>query len=1252
MAPGAPAPNPARRRERSAAPPGFAPAIWNLSLLCAGVVATLAVLVLFGWALQIDLLRRIVPGARPMPSEAAVVYLLASLSLVVYSRAPRGSRARRAAAVCATLVMVVGGAVLVEYVLGSGLGTDGLLFGDRLAAKVAYPGRPSADGALGFVLLGGALLLWDVRLGRWWPSNMLAWSSAALGLMALIGYATGAGSPVEFSEHQPISLSSTAALTILSIGFLLGRADRGEMALLASAGQGGLVLRRLLPVAIGLPVALATLTLAGQRLGLFSTAAGGWLFASAVTVVIGTLGWRVATALERSDEGRRLAAAASARLAAIVESTLSPEGVIETWNPAAQQLYGYTAQEAVGRSREMLWAPGWKPPELDAGDTMRLEARARHRDGSLFDVGATVSPVRNGDVIVGASSIVRDITERKRVDGELQRLAQAAQHGTDAVLSIDLEGRIRHWNPGAELLYGWRASEAVGCALRELLPVFGDESLDGMARMLAGETAYTFETQRRRKDGTIIDVRMTVSPWTVQGRVSGLSSVATDISERKRVDRAREQALTDLEEAQRTARVGSWSWDPTTDDADWSVQMFEIYGREPSRGPAIGEDFFAYVHPQDRQRLAAGYQTLHGRAGFELDYRIVADDGSLRTLHAIGHSDSARARFYQGTVQDVTELRAAELARTGAEERFRRAFDEAPIGMALISQDGRLEQVNTALGVICGRTCRELSEMRLGELLHPADADTAGEALRSLADGTIDQLALGLRIIPAAGSPLEILVNGTLLDNGPGQPKSVLCQFQDVTERKRYEERLQFMADHDPLTGLQNRRKFEAELDRHVGQVKRYGPEGALLMLDVDHFKSVNDTLGHSAGDELIVSIGSVIRGRLRSSDVLARLGGDEFAVLLPKADEEEAGRVAEALVAAVRANTALLCGERKKVTSSIGVAMFKTNPEELTGETIVIEADLAMYDAKEAGGDSYAFYATSEHQVSRTKARLTWVSRIEQALEDDRFALLAQPILDLRTGEVGQHELLLRMLDDHDNLIPPASFLYIAERFGLIAKLDEWVATRAIELIEQCPDLQLEVNISGRSLGNRKLLATIDDRLRASSIDPARLIFEVTETAAVANITHAQAFAQQLRDRGCRFALDDFGAGFGSFYYLKHLPFDYVKIDGEFVQHATSGQIDQLVIEAVVGIAQGLGKQTIAEFVADEPTQEMVARLGVDYAQGYHVGKPVPIAELLGHTPVHPFSRARRARDEARALTEAAGCDRPGAQAGAPRSG
>jgi len=1436
------------------------------SLRCAVFSAALSVLALVGWTLQIAIFRQLLPGLPPMKANTAVCYLLVSLSLVAYTRFAAGSGVRRIAAAAAVVVVLVGAATLAEYAFGLRLGIDQWLIRDHVAPHLPYPGRPSANAALGFGLLGMGLLCWEVRLGKFWVTNGLAWLAAALGVLAVIGYTTGVESLITFTARQHIALNSAAALAVLSLGFLLARSDRGEMALLASGGQGGIVLRRLLPVAIVLPVALGMLTLVGRELGLFTAAVGEWLFASVVTIALAVLGWMIAGAVDcadaqrsrvegvmravaetasdaivtvnatgvityanraleimfgydsavvgqpaailfpdaehearrrrlanllqlgdaeaigrigqltglrsdgrefpielsrgvweadgepvvaaiirdvserqraeqklrgllesapdaivvvnaegeivvanarveavfgyareelvgqpvellvpdrerqahraqrnpyfaslrtghvvsdphgrrkdgsefpveitlnpiQTDDGplvagairdvtdRREAEQATARLAAIVQSSadaiigLTPEGTIESWNAGAERLYGYKAQEAIDQSSTIL-----NPPEdagklqrvsaALAGDTVKFESDHLRRDGSPVEVGVTISPIRNGiGTITGVSCLSQDMSERKRAERELARLADAAEHGTDAVISIDLDARVRHWNRGAERLYGWSSEEAIGESLYELT-AFTDEPHREIAKMLAGEDVYQVETRRRRKDGVIVDVLLTISPWLADGQVVGVTGIAIDLTERKRVEQVREQALADLEEAQRIAKLGSWSWDPSADRTSWSGQMYEIFDRDPRDGPATGEEFVAYVHPDDRGRLADGYgRVFGGGPGFELDYRIIAGAGELRVLHANGRKDPVHPGCYHGTVQDVTEARNAELATRDAEERFRRAFEDAPIGMAVISQDGLLEHANLALGAICGRLRDELEGLRLRELLHPADVESIGEALLALAGGDIDQLASELRIIPAAGSPITVSIHGTVVRYGAGQPDRLLCQFQDITERKRFESQLQFMAGHDPLTGLLNRRKFEAELDRHVAYVKRYGSEGALLMLDIDHFKAVNDTLGHNAGDALIVSIAGVLRQRVRASDVLARLGGDEFAVLLPKADHAEATQVARVLVDAVRTSPALLGGERKKVTTSIGVAMFDATNETLSSEAALIEADLAMYDAKEAGRDGYAFFTTSEHRTSRTKARLTWMARIEQALELDRFALVAQPILDLHTGQLCQHELLLRMLDEHDDMIPPAAFLYIAERFGLIPRLDEWVVTHAIALIDQHPDLRLHVNISGKSLGDQRLLQAIDERLRASRIDPTRLIFEVTETAAVANITHAQSFAQRLRDHGCRFALDDFGAGFGSFYYLKHLPFDYVKIDGEFVQHAINGHIDQLVIEAVVRIAQGLGKETIAEFVTNGKTQRMVARLGVDYAQGYHIGKPGPIPELLSNT-------------------------------------
>ena len=270
------------------------------------------------------------------------------------------------------------------------------------------------------------------------------------------------------------------------------------------------------------------------------------------------------------------------------------------------------------------------------------------------------------------------------------------------------------------------------------------------------------------------------------------------------------------------------------------------------------------------------------------------------------------------------------------------------------------------------------------------------------------------------------------------------------------------------------------------------------------------------------------------------------------------------------------------------------------------------MYDAKEAGRDRFAVVSRDDARPDPIRARVSWLERIRGALADDRLVLHAQPIRNLRTGEIGHHELLLRMLGDDGELIPPAAFLPLAERFGLTREIDAWVTSSAIDLLAADPDdhRALEVNLAGPSLNDSSLLHLVEERLARLHVDPRRLIFEVTETAAVANIPMARRFAERLKLLGCRFALDDFGAGFGSFYYLKHLPFDYLKIDGEFVSDCLHNRTDQLVIESVVGIARGLGKETIAECVESAELEQFLRAQGIDHAQGFHIGRPVPIAD------------------------------------------
>ena len=368
-----------------------------------------------------------------------------------------------------------------------------------------------------------------------------------------------------------------------------------------------------------------------------------------------------------------------------------------------------------------------------------------------------------------------------------------------------------------------------------------------------------------------------------------------------------------------------------------------------------------------------------------------------------------------------------------------------------------------------------------------------------------------------------------------------------------------------------------------------------------------------------------MLQANLRSSDVIARLGGDEFAVLLRDVTSPRADAIARGLLEQIRTARFLLQdGHQVRLSVSIGITTFD-GEERLSPAELLVNADIAMYDAKEAGRDRVALAAADVHQ-ERVKSRQSWLERIRDALERDLMELHAQPILHLATREVTSHELLLRMRSDSGELIPPAAFLDIAERSGVIRDIDHWVIRSACRLIAEADArgqvLQLEVNVSGVSVSDPDFSALIDPHLLALGPLADRLVIELGETAAVGNLAHAIEFAGGLARHGCRLALDDFGAGFGGFYYLKYLPCQYLKIDGEFIRTLPTSPVDQVFVRAMVELAHGLGKHTIAEFVEDAQTLELLAELGVDYAQGYHIGRPAPLPPQ-----VEPASSAKIGR-------------------------
>lgn len=541
---------------------------------------------------------------------------------------------------------------------------------------------------------------------------------------------------------------------------------------------------------------------------------------------------------------------------------------------------------------------------------------------------------------------------------------------------------------------------------------------------------------------------------------------------------------------------------------------------------------------------------------------------------------------------------------------FENAFTHAPIGMALVDMAGRLLRVNDALCRITGYGADQLCARSFRDLSDPDDVDLDAHQRQEMFDGRIPTYQIEKRFQHAWGHSVWVLLSVSLVRDDQERPLHLIAQVQDISERKELEGRLEHLVDHDFLTALFNGRRFEEALTQEIKSAARYGGGGAVLLLDLDHFKDVNDRFGHKAGDDLLKTVAAALRARIRDTDVLARLGGDEFGIILPQVDAGQAEVVAEGIVKALRRQTAMLAEHQIPVTASVGVALF----DGLTTIEILAAADLAMYEAKESGRNRFALYRPPAEGGPRSSSRLAEAERIQRALTRDQLELYCQPILDLASSEVSQYELLLRLRTDAGELLPPSAFMYVAERFGTIVSIDCWVVQQAVTLIAAQArlgrSLTLHLNISAKSIGNPQLVDAIDRALADARVDPASLVFELTESAAIGNIERAKNFTTELRSRGCRFALDDFGTGFGSFFYLKHLPFDYFKIDGDFIRGFGANTTDQLVVEAIVGIAKGMGKKTVAEFVTDQAMTDRLRQSGIDYAQGFHIGPPRPIVE------------------------------------------
>jgi len=586
----------------------------------------------------------------------------------------------------------------------------------------------------------------------------------------------------------------------------------------------------------------------------------------------------------------------------------------------------------------------------------------------------------------------------------------------------------------------------------------------------------------------------------------------------------------------------------------------------------------------------------------ELEHRI--DLNSRDELGDLAQSFNALARHLSQTRKELADEHDALEKQT---QRLTTLLDGVDAVVADADPENcQFKYVSKEAENLLGYPLTEwFSPLFLEKHIYSDDLDYFREqrALHNKQPGTA---TIDFRLTHQNGSLLDIRSINTFDYDEVG---SLTCRslFIDITEQKHNEKRIAYLAEHDVLTGLFNRHRFQEELERAISYAERFEQQGALMFIDLDQFKYINDTLGHHAGDEYLSTIARRLSGNLRKVDVLGRLGGDEFGIVLPNTNQAEAEQAAKHLMKALTFHGSGETELETPVTASVGIVIFPEHGS--VPSHLLALADAAMYSAKEKGRNTYHLYNERDNQLKSMHAKLEWEQRIRLALQHNLFVLHFQPIFGLNSRTVTHYEVLLRMNDGEGGLIPPNAFLDIAERFGMIRDIDEWVLRNAIAIqAESCIDgdpICLAINLSGRHFGKPDILEWIKQYITQSGADPSMLIFEITETAAVENINQAHRFTDALHAIGCRIAIDDFGVGFTSFNYLKQLPVDIIKLDGSFIQNLANDKFDRVFVEAMSAMSKGLGIACVAEFVESEEVIDVLNELDVDMGQGFHLARP-----------------------------------------------
>ena len=564
-------------------------------------------------------------------------------------------------------------------------------------------------------------------------------------------------------------------------------------------------------------------------------------------------------------------------------------------------------------------------------------------------------------------------------------------------------------------------------------------------------------------------------------------------------------------------------------------------------------------------------------------------------------------RMFTCMVGDITQRKTAETELVAAELRYRDLVETAHDLVWSIDQHGCWSYLNKSCQQIYGLSTEDMLGKPVTDFSASGHAEQDAQAFSGLSDSE-DLYQYETVHMDTKGRQHHLSFNARCHLDSDGKVVSISGTARDITEQKIFHKKLTYQAEHDTLTQLFNRHYFQQELERTVARVSR-NPDAtcALFYIDLDQFKYINDTLGHAAGDRLLIEATQMLQKHVREGDLLARFGGDEFTLLLYNISAADTQQAADHFRSLFENYTFIENGKSFNLTCSIGIALIDASV--IDAEEALSHADLACNMAKAQGRNRCKCYDPSDTNKAGMAEDMGWASRVREMLDQDRFHLVYQPIMSLADDQVQNYEVLVRMRCDDGEIILPGGFMPAAERFGLIHSVDRWIVRNALEhlgrLHQRNEPVCFSINLSGKAFEDEGLLPFIQLLLDEGGVQPDKVCFEITETSAISNLAAAEKFISALKTLGCQFALDDFGSGFSSFTYLKHLPVDKLKIDGSFVQGLANSSVDQAMVRSMNQVAHALGKVTIAEYVEDAATLRLLRTIGVDYAQGNYVGKP-----------------------------------------------